>query len=349
MRPLEDRLPLRERCKLAEAFLGPQPYIMALLKEIWWAILNRPSPYDYLSRVTVAKERLDGVTPEHRGATKIVLQEILINLAPDPQGLAVAGNNTYGLPSVTEVRDVAGLKDRTVAKRSPQAVELRYAILTRAFVLYMHTCLGIFIKELEEDADDGLYQLTHSQFIEKTTKPLSCITAARQALYPDFPEASLFSVKRSVLAMERTLEEQGRSDDVAQLRAELSEAERMVHAILTEIIALAQQKIQKLNRDLNSYLQKITPLRTLCQHLEGHLAEEEKKAINEGFDEYAERVKERFALNAFLTPETLEDIRDGYALYRDGDLSPPAKSEEGEEGQGEDAASADAQEEGREG
>ncbi len=315
MKAFEEGLPLKEKVAYAEPFVGKNPEWIAWMRDAFWSLMGKPGPYDYIARVCIARKRFAAIDAKHRSAAKVNLEQIVANLAPNPDDLLACSGKNSDHDSI----GVAPLNDEIFKGVSPRIISMRYEILAKAFVMYVDTSMKMMSQDLEEEKE-GAFVAEFRNFQEQLKEPLERMVEGRRKLYKDFPEEDLRSVHDRTLRIEKDLLENEDERDPQTVKRQITGAERFITTILQAIMQKAREEIDRLQQKQEAYMARINPLYALCQVLSEYLEEECKEDLEKMFKEYAKAVEERFAPKNVLPAEVYQDFQSSLTMYRGGIL-----------------------------
>lgn len=279
---------------------------------------GRLSVFDYAARVQLAEAALDNIKPQHRQASRITLERVITNLAPNPNAVVTA---SAGLAAAQASADsVQPLND---APYEGQAmVKLRYALLKRAFTLYCDIGLETVLEDMAEEPTPSFTERYEPRMGE-LRKQAARLAEIRSAIYSSFPEDDLRSVTDAVLRSRPDLSFRDDLDANVDLNARLKEQEfieQYLRKQLSEVLNVARLEVCRWQQRRAHYMEGLKTMEMLRCSIVDHLNAEANAHCAHTLKTCAEAIEKHFQIAKYFPEPVLKELSEGAILHQGGRL-----------------------------
>ncbi|MBN1256787.1 MAG: hypothetical protein JXA52_03690 [Planctomycetes bacterium] len=320
---LEENLTYSEIRQYSDKYLPQRRGFLCWLVHVTCHIMGLPSVYDYATRIAIAEEKLNRVNPFYKTASKLALEEILVNLTPKPDTVhaTTLGLNAGSSEASALQSNLTPLNDEPV--KNKDLVEKRYELLKRALKLYIQIGLEALLEAME-DEERMDYLGYYNRNLESAKKSADELARKRSSIYTDFPSERLRSVSDEVLfkvKLKANIREEMRATKLGvKIAADIGSLETQIRTTLRGILSKARLAIESNQKQEKKYIVAAKNIDFVKTAIAPNIPEEDIQEIDEELRQFIEEVKKYFNPEGMVPKDVFEDLRSQAKIYRHGEI-----------------------------
>lgn len=303
-------------------FYPTRNYFLDWLSAIYWELQGTCGPFEYATRVCVAKKIVDKVNTEHLISSHMMLMRVVRNLFPydkihdsSSDSLKIILGNQRGAVKKPKFRT---LQDYCV--KSTELVTLRYRILGEAFCADAKNMLKLIKERVSEETLESNLNIV-KQCMDTAKSDIDNLCKFRKQFYLDYPEDQLQSVAAATLRYEGGLKK--RSDMPKDMEPEfvfqmIMKYTSAVRTHLQKIMIESKDLCARIDSRKNIYYSEINELLAMCASIREYVSDGPFDEILNDINLLAGHVEKFFSYEKYLPQDILNDLQKGYNMYKNG-------------------------------
>ena len=303
-------------------FYPTRNYFLDWLVAIYWELQGTCGPFEYATRVCVAKKIVEKVNTEHLLSSHMMLIRVVRNLFPydkindsSSESLKMVLGSHRGVVKKPKYRP---LQDFSVKSR--ELITLRYKVLAEAFCSDAKNVLKLIRDRLSEEKITPRLNIVQ-ECMNEAKQDITNLRTFRNQFYLAYPEEQLQSVSTATSRFEDTLKK--RSELPKDMEPEfmyqmIMKYTSSVRTHLQKIMIESKEVCANIDNIKQVYYSEINELLAMCASIREYVSDGPFDEIMGEINDLGEHIENLFSYEKYLPLDILNDLQKGYNMYKNG-------------------------------